>query len=140
MTNDGKVILESPSKIAVAPDGNGGLYAALRRPISSHDSHRSVLSDLNTRGIKYVHAYCVDNCLVKVADPVFVGYCLARQADCAAKVVPKAHPQESVGVVARRGGAGAGGGKMEEEGMEAAPHPWLEGCLVLGRCGNLEQS
>ena len=29
---------------------------------------------------------------------------------------------------------------LEEEGMEAAPHPWLEGCLVLGRCGNLEQS
>ena len=97
------MILESPSKIAVAPDGNGGLYAALRKPLSSSDKSRTVLSDLDRRGIKYVHGYCVDNCLVKVADPVFLGYCISKQADCAAKVVPKAHPNESVGVVARRG-------------------------------------
>lgn len=100
---EGKVLLETPSKIAVAPGGNGGLYAALRNPISPSDKSRTVLSDLNARGIKYVHAYGVDNCLVKVADPVFLGYCIHKQADCAAKVVPKAYPTESVGVVARRG-------------------------------------
>jgi UDP-N-acetylglucosamine/UDP-N-acetylgalactosamine diphosphorylase len=103
MSMDGKVLLETPSKIAVAPDGNGGLYAALRQPLSPSDKSRTVLSDLSRRGIKYVHGYCVDNCLVKVADPVFLGYCIYKQADCAAKVVPKAYPNESVGVVARRG-------------------------------------
>ncbi|KAL1739156.1 nucleotide-diphospho-sugar transferase, partial [Schizophyllum fasciatum] len=54
-----------------------------------------VLSDLAARNISYVHAYCVDNCLVRVADPVFIGYSILKQADCAAKVVPKASPSES---------------------------------------------
>ena len=100
---DGKVLLETRSRVAVAPDGNGGLYAALRQPLSPTDKTHTVLSDLDRRRIRYVHSYCVDNCLVRIADPVFVGYCLQKGADCAAKVVPKAYPTESVGVVARRG-------------------------------------
>lgn len=102
LTNDGKVILESPSRVAVAPDGNGGVYAALRQPLSP-SSERTVLSDLASRKVLYVHGYCVDNCLVRVADPVFLGCCISKQADCAAKVVPKSYPTESVGVVAVRG-------------------------------------
>lgn len=102
LTMEGKVLLETPSKVAVAPDGNGGLYAATRSPLQSGKPD-TVLSDLAKRGILYVHAYCVDNCLVRVADPVFLGYSIQKQADCAAKVVPKAHPAESVGVVALRG-------------------------------------
>ncbi|RDX51147.1 nucleotide-diphospho-sugar transferase [Lentinus brumalis] len=102
LTDDGKVFLETRSRVAVAPDGNGGLYAALRKPLSSDKSH-TVLSDLERRKIQYVHSYCVDNCLVRIADPVFLGYCIQKQADCAAKVVPKSHPTESVGVIARRG-------------------------------------
>jgi UDP-N-acetylglucosamine/UDP-N-acetylgalactosamine diphosphorylase len=99
---DGKVLLETKFRIAVAPDGNGGLYAALGTPLSPTDRTRTVLSDLESRKVLYVHAYCVDNCLVRVADPVFVGYGISKQADCAAKVVPKAYPTEAVGVVARR--------------------------------------
>ncbi|KAL4069862.1 nucleotide-diphospho-sugar transferase [Scleroderma yunnanense] len=102
LTMDGKIMLETRSRVAVAPDGNGGLYAATRASLSPTDE-RTVLSDLSTRGVLYVHAYCVDNCLVRVADPVFLGYCISKQADCAAKVVPKSSPSESVGVVARRG-------------------------------------
>jgi len=95
-------LLETPSRVAVAPDGNGGLYAATRSPLSPGKSD-TVLSDLAKRKILYVHAYCVDNCLVRVADPVFLGYSIQKQADCAAKVVPKTQPTESVGVVACRG-------------------------------------
>ena len=94
--------MDSPSHVAVAPDGNGGLYAATRSPVAP-GSTTTVLSDLAKRKVLYVHAYCVDNCLVRVADPVFLGYSIDKQADCAAKVVPKASPTESVGVVARRG-------------------------------------
>ncbi|KZP25283.1 nucleotide-diphospho-sugar transferase [Athelia psychrophila] len=103
VTMEGKVLLDTPSHVAVAPDGNGGLYAATRAPLSSSDKKHTVLSDLGKRKVLYVHGFGVDNCLVKVADPIFLGYCISKQADCAAKVVSKASATESVGVVARRG-------------------------------------
>jgi len=103
LTMEGKVLLETKSRVAVAPDGNGGLYAATRAPLSPGDKSHTVLTDLAKRKILYVHVFGVDNCLVRVADPVFLGYSIKKQADCAAKVVPKSSPTESVGVVARRG-------------------------------------
>jgi UDP-N-acetylglucosamine/UDP-N-acetylgalactosamine diphosphorylase len=99
--------LETSSKIAVAPDGNGGLYAALRTPLVrkiNNTTAASILEHLNTYKVRTIHAYCVDNCLVRVADPVFLGFCITKQSDCGAKVVPKTDPHESVGVVARRDG------------------------------------
>ncbi|KAG9307150.1 hypothetical protein G9A89_016978 [Geosiphon pyriformis] len=96
LTNQGKLFLETKSKLAIAPDGNGGIYAALR--------NEGVLNSLKTRKIQYVHAYCVDNCLVRVADPVFIGYCVSKNAECGAKVVRKTSPDEPVGVIAIRNG------------------------------------
>ncbi|KLO09272.1 UDP-N-acetylglucosamine diphosphorylase [Schizopora paradoxa] len=107
LSTDGKILLENPGKVAVAPDGNGGLYPALRQPLKKSINNvdaPSIISDLRTRKIQHIHAYCVDNCLVKVADPVFVGHCIAKQAECGTKVVPKAYATESVGVVARKDG------------------------------------
>ncbi|KAJ9110946.1 hypothetical protein QFC20_002712 [Naganishia adeliensis] len=105
LSNDGKIMLSTPHSVSVAPDGNGGLYAAIRQSPISTDPASTVLKDMHRRGIRYIHAYCVDNCLVKVADPVFLGYCIEKKAACGAKVVRKEDPHESVGVLAMRDGA-----------------------------------
>ncbi|KAJ6192928.1 nucleotide-diphospho-sugar transferase [Bipolaris maydis] len=83
ISNEGKILLESKSKVAVAPDGNGGLYQAL---IQS-----GVVADMGKRGIKHIHAYCVDNCLVK-------------NVDIATKVVRKRNAKESVGLILQKNG------------------------------------
>lgn len=64
--------------IAQAPDGNGSVYPSLART--------GALADMKARGVECLHVFSVDNVLVKVADPVFVGFCRALGADCGNKV------------------------------------------------------
>ncbi|KAK6338992.1 UDP-N-acetylglucosamine pyrophosphorylase [Orbilia brochopaga] len=96
ISNEGKIILESKARVAVAPDGNGGIYAALDKA--------GILKDMNTRGIDHVHAYCVDNCLVRVADPVFIGFSALKKVSIATKVVRKRNAKESVGLIILKNG------------------------------------
>ena len=92
LTPEGQLMLDAPGNLAMAPNGNGGVYVSLR------DS--GTLAQLEREGVTSIFQFGVDNVLCHVADPVFLGFCASRDADCAAKTVPKRDAHEPVGVVA----------------------------------------
>ncbi len=74
LTEDGKIIMDSETSPALAPDGNGGVYVAL------HAS--GALADMAAHGVEAVDCYSVDNALVRPGDPLFAGFCAASGIDC----------------------------------------------------------
>jgi UDP-N-acetylglucosamine pyrophosphorylase len=93
---DGRLILETPSRIFLGPNGHGGVFEALASSGS--------LADMADRGIEEIFYFQVDNVLARVADPLFLGLHRRAGAQMSSKVVDKAGPDEKVGIVAYRGG------------------------------------
>ncbi|MBR2065854.1 MAG: UTP--glucose-1-phosphate uridylyltransferase, partial [Kiritimatiellae bacterium] len=96
MTKDGKIILDAPGHVFMSPDGHGGLLAALKRS--------GALDDMKRRGIKSVFFFQVDNPLVEIADPAFVGYHVLERSEYSLKLCAKRDPFEKVGMPMLVGG------------------------------------
>jgi UDP-N-acetylglucosamine/UDP-N-acetylgalactosamine diphosphorylase len=92
----GSVLLAERDRVALSPDGHGGTLRALRRA--------GCLDDMRERGVDTVFYLQVDNPLVAIGDPGFVGAHRLAGADVSSKVVRKRDPSEKVGVVAERDG------------------------------------
>ena len=90
MTADGKIILDQPGHVFMSPDGHGGLLAALKRS--------GALADMKARGIRSVSFFQVDNPLVEVADPAFIGYHVLEKSEYTLKLCAKRDPFEKVGM------------------------------------------
>ena len=93
---DGRVVLESPGRLFEAPDGHGGILTALAR--------RGMLADMQARGVTTLFYFQVDNPMVSIADPAFVGVHLQRGAEMSLKVCAKRDFAEGLGVVVVRDG------------------------------------
>ncbi len=88
---EGKVYMESKSRISTSPNGNAGWYASMLK---------AGLRDLILKeGIEWIDIFAVDNVLQRIADPCFVGATLDAGVSCGAKVVRKNAPDEKVGVM-----------------------------------------
>lgn len=59
---------------------------------------------MQRRNILHIHAYCVDNSLVRVADPLFIGFSASKSVSLATKVVRKRNATESVGLILLKNG------------------------------------
>ncbi len=97
MLPDGRLILEAPDRLFLAPDGHGGVLAALKRV--------GLLDKLAAHGVETVFYFQVDNPLAQIADPVFIGFHRRQRARMSLKVCVKRSPDEGLGVVAVRGGS-----------------------------------
>jgi UDP-N-acetylglucosamine/UDP-N-acetylgalactosamine diphosphorylase len=93
---EGHLMLEHPDRIFENPNGHGGSLTAL---LSSGS-----LDDMERRGIDTVFYYQVDNPLIQIADPAYLGFHLEAEAEMSCKVVRKRDAMEKVGVVARADG------------------------------------
>ena len=95
----GRLLLADKHLVAVNPDGHGGAINALRAS--------GALEDMAGRGIAHISYFQIDNPLAKVIDPVFIGVHAAApdsSAEVSSKMVPKAYPQERLGVFCRAAG------------------------------------
>ncbi len=93
----GRVLLASKGEVALSPDGHGGTIAALAA--KGPGGGPGCLDEMAARGIKTVFYFQVDNPLVKIADPAFLGLHLQARAEMSFKVIEKVAPEEKVGVV-----------------------------------------
>ncbi len=89
----GKLIMETKKNVFKNPDGHGGSLTALYTS--------GVINEMKKRGIETISYFQVDNPLVKIIDPVFIGFHVLRGADISSKAVRKAYPEEKVGVFVR---------------------------------------
>jgi UDP-N-acetylglucosamine/UDP-N-acetylgalactosamine diphosphorylase len=85
----GKLLLESKSRLFLSPDGHGGTITAL--------ADSGLLARLKKRGIQHVFYFQVDNPLVKVADPTFLGHHLEARAEVSSRVIPKNGAHDKLG-------------------------------------------
>lgn len=99
LDDSGRLLLAARNRIAMAPNGHGGLYRALRDA-----KLLDLLADHGVRTLSYVQ---VDNPMILPVDPVFLGFHLRRESLISSKSVRKTEPGERVGVFARVDGRSA---------------------------------
>jgi len=87
----GKILLAERGRIALSPDGHGGMLAALARS--------GALGDIRSRNIEHLFYLQVDNPLVDTCAPEFIGYHLLDDSEFSTQVIAKRDPLEKVGNV-----------------------------------------
>ena len=88
---NGKIYMESKSRISSSPNGNGGWFSSLVRA--------GLLEDIREKGVEWINIFAVDNVLQQIADPLFIGAVISTGSQSGSKVVSKAGPEEKVGVL-----------------------------------------
>jgi UDP-N-acetylglucosamine/UDP-N-acetylgalactosamine diphosphorylase len=88
----GKLLLAEKDSLFLSPDGHGGTVAALA--VSGAIEH------MRRRGIEHLFYLQVDNPLVPIADPEFIGNHLLAGSELTSVAIAKQTPQDRLGVFA----------------------------------------
>lgn len=86
---NGHLLLAEKGRVSLSPDGHGGLLRSLETG--------GLLKEIRCRGLDQLFYFQVDNPLVKLCDPTFIGYHLLFQSEMSTQVVAKQFPLEKVG-------------------------------------------
>jgi UDP-N-acetylglucosamine/UDP-N-acetylgalactosamine diphosphorylase len=86
---DGKILLAGKANIACSPDGHGGSLKALYKS--------GALEDMKRRGVEILSYFQVDNPLINIFDPLFIGLHVLDQAEMSSKALIKTSPYEKIG-------------------------------------------
>ncbi|HSW46222.1 MAG TPA: UDPGP type 1 family protein [Phycisphaerae bacterium] len=86
---EGLILMDDRHRIAFSPDGHGGSLLALRRS--------GILAEMADAGIEYISYIQVDNPLVRVVDPLFIGLHDLTGSQMSSKTIPKVDDLERVG-------------------------------------------
>jgi UDP-N-acetylglucosamine/UDP-N-acetylgalactosamine diphosphorylase len=85
----GRLLMGGPDRLFTGPNGHGGTLTAM--------ADTGLLDQLGHRGVRHVFYFQVDNPLVKIADPTFLGQHVRAKADVSSKVIPKDGPFDKLG-------------------------------------------
>lgn len=86
---DGKILLSGKDTIAKSPDGHGGSLKAL--------SDSGAIADMQKRGVEYISYYQVDNPLINIFSPLFIGFHAGSGSEMSSRALIKCHAKEKVG-------------------------------------------
>ncbi|MHC5039785.1 MAG: UTP--glucose-1-phosphate uridylyltransferase [Planctomycetota bacterium] len=91
-SREGKILMRSAGEVFMSPDGHGGAFRVL--------TEGGALEWFRSRGIDTLFYFQVDNPLLPVLDPVFLGHHLKSGSQFTTKVARKKGPEERMGVFA----------------------------------------
>ena len=94
LSEKGKLLVDENFNIKFAADGNGSIYKAMKND--------EVLSDMKSKGIKWVFIGAVDNALLNMCDPILLGLTISQGNEIGSKSVVKLNPHEKVGVFCKK--------------------------------------
>jgi UDP-N-acetylglucosamine/UDP-N-acetylgalactosamine diphosphorylase len=77
----GRLLREAPGQLFLSPNGHGGTLLAL--------AQSGLLDSLQARGFRHVFYYQVDNPVLHVCDPLFVGHHVRTRSEVSTKAIAK---------------------------------------------------
>ena len=93
---EGKLLLADKDSLALSPNGHGGTLLALERC--------GCLEKMKKEGVEYLSYVQVDNPLVCMLDPLFIGLHVSSGSEISSKTLPKVDNLERVGNFCSSGG------------------------------------